>query len=640
MDRASIEHRTDIDGLRAFAVGIVVAFHASFPLFDGGFIGVDIFFVISGFLITSVLLQEVNTRGTVRLGRFWARRIRRLLPASTLVVLATLGATALLLSPISWRTAGEAGTWAAAYGQNISLAVEDADYFTVGAQNPFVHFWSLAVEEQFYVIWPVVILGLSRFARRYERPHLLTGGLVVLAAASFVHSLQLTNDGSVWAYYSPLSRGWEFAAGGLLAIAAPTMARHVKGSAALAATVAGMALIAYSLATLNSVTPFPGWRAVPPVLATLLLLAANNGPATLVGRLLALAPVQWLGHLSYGWYLWHFPFLMIAEQYSTSFGPGRRLIVVAAALGVAAVSYHLVENPVRFSARLRGSHQQNYVMAAALLAVSVAAAATLISAADDRLDSPRFVELQAAAEDFERISDQKCPEGASVESLVANCVWGDPDGQSTVLVLGDSHADQWIPALDKIGTDNQIKVLVRTVVACPAFPGGDDGAFTRRCVDTQTSQLDLIDVIAPDAVFVTQWTGSFAAFSESRWVDSLNELEAAMASLGVGLVWMHDPPTLGSDPIDCLGIRDEAACTPSRFAVAADTEFHADVVERTLDAGVTFVDPLDVLCDETTCVLRLDGSLVYRDDNHLTATTARSLSSLLEPAILGAIGAS
>jgi peptidoglycan/LPS O-acetylase OafA/YrhL len=598
MERASIEHRTDIDGLRAFAVGIVVAFHASFLLFDGGFIGVDIFFVISGFLITRVLLQEIDDHGTIRLGRFWARRIRRLLPASTLMVLATMGATALLLSPISWRAAGEAGTWAAAYGQNVFLAVEDADYFTVGAQNPFVHFWSLAVEEQFYVVWPILMVGLSTIARRYQRPHLLTGGLVILAAASFVHSIQLTNDGSVWAYYSPLSRGWEFAAGGLLAIASPTIARHIKASAVSVATVAGIALVTYSLVTLNSATPFPGWRAVPPVLGTLLLLAANNGPNTLVARLLALAPVQWLGHVSYGWYLWHFPFLIIAEQHSTSFGPGRRLIAVMAALGVAGISYHLVENPVRFSARLRNSHPKNYALAAALLAVSVAAAATLVLAADDRLDNPRFVELQTAAEDFERISDQGCPEGASVDAIATSCVWGDPNGQSTLLVLGDSHADQWIPALDKIGVDNQIRVLVRTVVACPAFPSGDDGAFTRRCVDTQASQLDVIDALAPDAIFVTQWTGSFAAFSQSRWVDSLSEIEAALASRGVGLVWMHDPPTLGSDPVDCLGIRDEIACTPSRFAVAADTAFHADVVERTLSAAATFVDPLDALCDD------------------------------------------
>lgn len=301
MQRASIEHRTDIDGLRAFAVGIVVAFHASFPLFDTGFVGVDVFFVISGFLITTVLLNEIEAQGTIRLGRFWARRIRRLLPASTLVVLATIGATALLLSPISWRAAGEAGTWAAAYGQNLFLSVEDADYFTVGAQNPFIHFWSLAVEEQFYVIWPVVMLGLSTISRRYQRPHLLTAGLAILAIASFVHSLALTNSGSVWAYYSPLSRGWEFAAGGLLAIATPSLARHVKGAAVSVTTVGGIALLAYSLATLNSATPFPGWRAVPPVLGTLLLLMANNGPATLIGRLLALAPVQWLGRVSYGW---------------------------------------------------------------------------------------------------------------------------------------------------------------------------------------------------------------------------------------------------------------------------------------------------------------------------------------------------
>lgn len=284
------------------------------------------------------------------------------------------------------------------------------------------------------------------------------------------------------------------------------------------------------------------------------------------------------------------------------------------------------------------------MLAATLLAVSLAAAAVMVSAADDRLDSPRFVELQRAAEDLERISDRNCPEGATAEALVTSCVWGDPDGQASLLVLGDSHADQWIPALDKIGADNAIKIHVRTVVACPAFAAGTDGAFTQRCVDTQAAQLEVIDEVRPDAVFVTQWTGSFLALSQQRRTDSLSDIGSALADREIGLVWMHDPPTLSSNPIDCLGIRSEATCTPARFSVTGDTGdtgdtgFHSDLAERTLDkASTVFIDPVDALCDQTTCALRLDGNLVYRDDNHVTATTARSLSPLLEPATLDAI---
>ena len=393
-------HRSDIDGMRAFAIAVVVAFHASFPGFDGGFIGVDVFFVISGYLITGVLLRELDEHGRIRLGRFWARRIRRLLPASTLVVLVTLAATVVLLSPIAWQSSAESGAWAAAYGQNFFLAVEEADYFAVETRNPFVHFWSLAIEEQFYVIWPLVMLALARLSGVVRRSWVLPLGLGVLALASFVHSVDLSGSDTTWDYYSPLSRGWEFAAGGLLALGAPMLDRVRTPAASQVATVVGAALVGYSLLTVDAFTPFPGWNAVPPVLGTALIIAAHNGPTTPAGRLLDLPPVQWVGRMSYGWYLWHFPFLIIAEQWSQSFGPIRRLIVVLLALVAAAISYHLVENPVRFSEWLRRRQPANYVMAAGLLALSLLAAGGAWAAGESRLDDPRYVELAEAAVDF------------------------------------------------------------------------------------------------------------------------------------------------------------------------------------------------------------------------------------------------
>lgn len=633
--RSSTTHRSDIDGLRAFAVSVVVAFHASFPGFDGGFIGVDVFFVISGFLITGVLLRELDEHDTIRLRRFWARRIRRLLPASTLVVIAALAATVVLLSPIAWKSTAESAAWAAGYAQNIFLAGEQANYFAPETRNPFVHFWSLAIEEQFYVLWPLVMLALVKMPGRADRRTVLTVGLSVLALASFVHSVMLTGSDSTWDYYSPLSRGWEFAAGGLLALAAPTIARWRTAVASLAATVAGAGLLAYSLLTLDGFTPFPGWRAVPPVLGTVLLIAAHNTAATPVGRLLDLAPVQWLGRMSYGWYLWHFPFLIIAEQYLTSFGPVRRLAVVLAALAAAALSYSLLEHPVRFSERLRRRHGLNYAMAIGLLGASLAVAGVATVLANDRLDEPKFVELETAAEDFERLSDLGCPEGADVEVLRTSCVVGDPNGDRTLLVLGDSHADQWIPALEAIGAAESVSVHMRTVVACPALPSSPANALTQRCLDTQADQLAIIDELAPDAVFVAQWTGSFAGYDESTWTASVADFGDALAERGIDLFWMHDGATFASNPLDCLGIRSESDCTPARFTVTAEAEFHRDLVRTALaDTPFREFDPLAVLCNETTCPLRFDGELVYRDSNHLTAATARNLVDELTPALL------
>ncbi len=626
--------------MRAFAICVVVAFHGSFPGFEGGFIGVDVFFVISGFLITGVLLTETEQHGRIRLGRFWARRIRRLLPASTVVVLATMAATVALLSPIAWQSTAESGVWAAAYGENLFLAIDEANYFAPETRNPFVHFWSLAIEEQFYVAWPLLMVALTAAAAKLQRAAVLPAGLALVGIASFIHSLTLTDSGSTWAYYSPLSRAWEFAAGGLLALAAPAIARHRTVVASHAATAAGVALLGYSLWTLNGFTPFPGWRAVPPVLGTSLLVAAHNGPRTPVGRLLDLPPVQWIGRLSYGWYLWHFPFLVIAEQYAQSFGPVRRIVVIAASLGVAALSYHLIENPVRFSSRLRDRHGANYLLALGLLGLSLAAAGIAHATADTRLDDPKFVELQAAAADFEQIADQGCPAGASGETLITSCVWGDAGGSRTLLVLGDSHADQWIPALDLIGQQNGVRVIVRTSVACPALPSGPPGSFSGPCVATQLSQLDEIDTLKPDAVFVTQWTGSFGAFDETKWRESLAEFGAGLQGRDIGLFWMHDPASFDTNPIDCLGIRSADACTPDRFTSVADTAFHAAIVREAL-AGSDFIefDPSAILCDERRCPLRFQGELVYRDSNHLTGTVAELLAPEIEPDLLTALGA-
>lgn len=634
----SSTHRSDIDGLRAFAITVVVAFHASFPGFEGGYIGVDVFFVISGYLITGVLLREMDEHGRIRLGRFWARRIRRLLPASTLVVLVTLAATVVLLSPIAWQSSAESGVWAAAYGQNFFLAVEEADYFAVETRNPFVHFWSLAIEEQFYVIWPLVMLGLARLAGFFRRSSVLAGGLVALTLASFVHSVDLAGSDSTWDYYSPLSRGWEFAAGGLLALGAPALDRIRTALFTNVATVVGAGLVAYSLFTVDAFTPFPGWNALPPVLGTALVIAAHNGPTSPAGRLLDLPPVQWVGRMSYGWYLWHFPFLIIAEQWSQSFGPVRRLVVVLLALGAAAVSYHLIENPVRYSAWLRRRQPANYGMAVGLLALSLLAAGGAYAAAESRLDDPRYVELEAAAVDFERISDQGCPPGADADVLVTTCVWGDPDGLATMLVLGDSHADQWIPAFDALGEQQSIRVLMRTEVACPALTSGPENALAQSCKATQAGQLDVVDAIDPDVVLITQWTGSFAGYDEATWRASVTEFGQALADRGVALVWVHDPPSFGTNPIDCLGIRSESSCTPDAPSATAATRFHADLVRDAL-SGLPFAeyDPVPDLCDDAQCTLRLGDDLVYRDSNHLTGTTARKFVDPLTMAISEAL---
>ncbi len=645
----STNHRVDIDGLRAVAVLLVVAYHVRLPGFDGGYIGVDVFFVISGFLITGILTAEYERSSTVDVARFWARRARRLLPAATLTLVATVIAAAALLSPLTQRSVAEMALYTAAYVPNLFLAVESADYFNSDVSaNPLIHYWSLAVEEQFYLVWPLVVLGLSALGRRLGSGRVVVAGLALIAIASFVHSVRLTDAGSTWAYYSPLSRAWEFAAGGLLALLLPRAAARGRAGgppgpspvASGALFAAGALVLAWSLATTGYTTPFPGWAAVGPVGGTLLMVAAAPGPRSLVGRPLGLAPVQWLGRVSYSWYLWHWPVLVIARLSAGGdlSGPARVALAVAA-LGLAGLTHRLVEDPIRFHPRLTVRSAPNLMLALSLAAASLVVAGGVWAVADRRLDQPRFRELVAAGEDGINAFDAGC-QTSDVDTIVGDCVWGDPDGARTVLVLGDSHAEQWVPALDDIGRRNGIRVLVRVVGACAAVDAGVGFApQPAQCTESQVRTPEVIAGIEPDAVVVSQTAAALTEIGDDRWARAVEAFVADTTAVGVGVAWIHDTPYLADDPLECLGRNDEAACTPSRAGATVFADRQRAIDGPILDRyeGTHRFDPLPRLCDDARCPLRISDVLVYRDEDHLTDDAARILAPDLEPVILAAL---
>lgn len=637
---AASDHRVDIDGLRAIAVGLVVAFHIRVPMFEGGFIGVDMFFVISGFLITGILAREYDTRNTIRLGRFWARRVRRLLPASTATLLVTMLAATFLLSPIAAETTARTALYAAAYVPNLFLAVESADYFARDiSRNPLVHFWSLAVEEQFYLAWPLVMLGLSSLSARLRSPRVMVGGLAVISIASFAHSVQLTNAASTWAYYSPLSRAWEFAIGGLLAIAAPKIGERLNAAASQALGLGGFALIAFALLNIDETTAFPGWNAVIPVVGTLMVIAARLQPNTPLGLPLAIAPTQWLGRISYGWYLWHWPFIVIAELYFGTLSGPARVLAALASLVVADVTHRLIENPVRFHPRLVASNMANYALAAILLTVSLTLGFGSLTTAQSELDKPEFQELLFAAEDGFSTFERGCQTN-SASHVVENCVWGDPDGSRSILLLGDSHAEQWMPALDTIGTNNDIRVLARVVASCPMIEVGVGFAPNPPlCRSTQAATLDLVEAIRPDAIVVSHAAAALLVIDENLWSEKLTEFLGAVDTMGVGVAWIHDTPTLDFDPIECIGGRGAESCTPDRFGATNYAEALRGIETVTLDEfDMAHYNPLDQLCTDADCLLRFRGNLVFQDDNHITTATSLALVPEVEAIVLQAVG--
>ena len=352
---SSDRFRPDIEGMRAVAVGLVLLYHGFNAPFTGGFVGVDVFFVISGFLITNLLLREKERHGHISIARFYARRVRRILPAATLVVLAAVLVAYGRLGFIAGNQIATDAKWTAVFAANIHFGLISTDY--LGSQlppSPLQHMWSLGVEEQFYLLWPVLFLGLVLIVHGRRHRIALTVALSSLISVSFAWSVIETKSNATWAYFSPLTRAWELALGALVAVLATVAARIRPSWLTELLSLCGLAGIVISALVLNSSTAYPGSAVALPVISTALLIATGcANQRTFVGRALALRPLQWIGARSYSLYLWHWPFLTIAAEYL-----GKKLSVTQSAglllcaLAATAITYRLIENPIRHARAL------------------------------------------------------------------------------------------------------------------------------------------------------------------------------------------------------------------------------------------------------------------------------------------------
>jgi peptidoglycan/LPS O-acetylase OafA/YrhL len=369
------EFRPDIQAVRALAVLLVVLYHADIPGIHGGFLGVDVFFVVSGFVITNVLLREKASKGSTSIPGFYARRIRRILPAATVVLIATVFATYHWLSYITGAANADDAKYVAAFVGNFHFATLGTQYFTA-TQPPSTlqQFWSLAVEEQFYLVWPLLFLLVTLPWKMFSPVVRLISMLSVVIGLSLAWCIIETSQNEVWAFFSPLTRAWELALGAILAVVAP----HLRGRAprwGLALSLAGLVVVLISTWVYTSATLWPGAAVIAPVVATGAIIAGGSlrGPEAF-GRLVNFAPVQWLGNISYSLYLVHWPVIAIATQYAIAPLPLHseiELVVVSVAL--AAALYYAIENPIRRSKWLANRRLVTFIFGAALIGLSFAA---------------------------------------------------------------------------------------------------------------------------------------------------------------------------------------------------------------------------------------------------------------------------
>ncbi len=378
--------RPDLEGLRGVAILLVLLFHAGVPGTGGGYVGVDVFFVLSGFLITGLLLRERERTGTISLSAFYARRARRILPAAVVVIVATLGVAWFFLSPLDLQAAaGDAVACALSVG-NLRFAASAMDYFNPnGAPSPFLHYWSLGVEEQFYLVWPTLLL----LVMRWHRPRLAAGvALVAVVVVSYLGALVLTDAAAAWAFYSLPTRAWQLGLGGLLAVTATQQAWLSDRAAAIAGWL-GLGAIVASLFVIDPATPYPGTAALLPTLgsAAVVLAGARRGSP---GRLLVVAPLRFLGRISYSLYLVHWPILVLPAA-GLAVGDELpfpiRLGLAALSIVVAAASYRWVEEPIHRGRRFALPARRTLALAGAAIAATVVVAVGLDSAATQVLDA-------------------------------------------------------------------------------------------------------------------------------------------------------------------------------------------------------------------------------------------------------------
>ena len=374
--------RPDLEGLRGIAILLVLLCHVGIPGAEAGFVGVDVFFVLSGFLITGLLIEERERTGRIGLGRFYARRARRILPAAALVIASTLLTAQLVLSPLDVPRVADDALAAGLSLANVRFALDATDYFAPVDPSPLLHYWSLAVEEQFYLLWPALLLAAAWLGR--PRLAMAAVALAVLVG-SFLLCYEMTAASGTWAYYSLPTRAWQLAAGGLLALAAPWISRSHRRVAGSVGWV-GVAVLGASLGLIQPTTPYPGIAALLPTVGTLAIIASGLVVGSRVRIGLGWAPFRALGRISYSLYLWHWPVLILgptviglptAEEGTVGPDLALRLGLVVVALILSVVTWRVVEEPFRRGRLAHPGRRRGFALAATAVLIVVVGSTTI-----------------------------------------------------------------------------------------------------------------------------------------------------------------------------------------------------------------------------------------------------------------------
>lgn len=668
--------RSEIQALRAIAVVAVVLFHLWPTKLTGGFVGVDIFFVISGYLITSHLMREVAREGAVRLRKFWARRIRRLLPAAFVVLGFSLVATLVLMSWGEWKQGLREILASAFYVENWVLAVDSVDYLAAENSASLVqHYWSLSVEEQFYIIWPLLILGALWVARLLKTDQVgqrraMLIALIVVFALSLATSVIWTHTSSASAYFATPTRAWEFAAGGLLAflptrLSAPAESRRGTRIHVVVGW-AGLGAIAYAVIQYDGTVPFPSYTALLPVLGTVAVIWAGENASTwshtLIGRS---GPIQWLGDVSYSLYLWHWPLVVLyplIQGHPIGIKGGLTLFV--GMLVLAWLSKKFVEDPFRQGAWWKPSWR-SYGFAVSGMAVLGIASVVSTIVIDGRLaaasvEQAPYASLRELQEEVDAtlalsswpIPDQLSGRDAQAEEWVVDqcidvnsdsarerCVYGDVSSDRTLVVIGDSFATHLLPAL-RGAFGGSYKIVPLTLSQCPVVDvkvarSGLDSEFAE-CEAHNNRNWKLLKEMNPDVLIVSDATATTyrrmlsPTSGEERaeaYKEGVDEGYGHVKDMSVPVTYViESPPNANCKPLSGLSRPSDCKSSKGSGVVAELVDYK---IASARSRGIDVIDMRSWMCTEDgKCPLLVGNSLTRADGAHLSNDFAQRLSAV------------
>ncbi|GGB15469.1 acyltransferase [Flexivirga endophytica] len=699
--------RPDIQGMRAIAVLLVVASHAEIKhILAGGYIGVDVFFVVSGFLITGLLAREVRSTGRVSFAGFYAKRARRILPAASVTLLLTLLVSTLVYTDGDLSKVATDVRWAAFFAANLHFAQAGNDYFAAATfETPVQHFWSLAVEEQFYLVWPVLIaLMLVLPWRRREklisrgpratrarialgRTQALRRATVLIALLSLISlgwSIHDTAASPQSAYFSTFTRGWELGLGSLLALTAHHVG-HLPDRVKAVMSWTGLAAVLFAAVVYTPATPFPGVAALVPVLGAVLILAGGiDGPRYGATLVLGIRPVRFIGDISYSVYLVHWPVLILANAYAGGQLRIRyKLMLIVVAIALAWLSYRWVETPFR-STKRRGRHTTVRALALwpAALAMVLAPAAVIyqstmaqssttaaaaqkvaqkeakkpsavsslraeVAKASDKAQAgdalpTKLVPSLVHLEDDKTEPSDDCWAGTRDKTSHKLCPSGDTKATTTVVIYGDSHAAQWLKPLSAMAKQHHIKLIPLTKAGC--MPADVHlrykGIAYDQCDTYRTWAMQQIKQIKPKLVILSglldtpildpdtgkEMPGAKGTeLFKAGAARTLEELHTVTDEVDI----ISDQSRLPKDAGTCLGSRtanlSTCAESPDKVTVARDAAWKSTAAKH----GADYIDMRPWECHDDVCPIVVDGTIVYRDDHHLTTTYAERLRPVL-----------